>query len=122
MECGDIMEDKFVYLTISQGFALASQIEELKKNPYFRDSLSESFTQEVYAQAADITVKSMGGVSNVIQKIQKHGDKIAIPKSKFEYITRLTGTNFFDEETMSQYMDEVNQVSSENQNNLPKSR
>lgn len=64
----------------------------------------------------------MGDVSNFIQKIQKRGDKIAVPKSKFEYITRLTGTNAFDEETMNQYMDEVNQVSSETQNNLPKSR
>ena len=82
------MEAKFVYLTISQGFALVSQMEELKKNRYFWYPLTESFTQEVYAQAIDITVKSMGDASNFIQKIQKYGDKIAIPKNKFEYITR----------------------------------
>jgi len=114
------MEDEFVYLTISQGFTLASQIVELKKNPYFRDDIAESFMGEVYAQAANITVSGLNFKSNLAKKLQKNGDKIKVSRSKFEYVTRLTGLDVFDEEAMAEYRNSV--FDSSIQNSSPRGR
>lgn len=116
------MKDKQIYITIHQGFVLVSQIEELKKNPYFRDPIAESFTKDVYDQATNITVNSINLSSNILQKLQRNGDKIKIPESKFAYITRLTGIDVFDEEVMAQFPEKVNEIDSSIQNNNPRLR
>ncbi len=116
------MKGEFIYLTIHQGFALVEQIEELKKNPYFKDPIAENFMKDVYTQSVNITVKGLNHGSNVLQKLQRNGDKIKIPESRFAYITRLTGIDVFDEEVMAQFMDKVNEVGSTIQDNLRRSR
>lgn len=116
------MKDKYIYLTIYQGFALVAKIEELKKNPYFRDLIAERFRQDVYTQSANITVNSLSHVSNILQKLQRNGDKIKIPESRFQYITRLTGTDVFNERVMAQFMDKVNETSSTIQDNFRRLR
>ena len=104
------MKNDFVYLTIHQGFALTSEIEELKKNPYFRDALAEDFLKEVSEQAINITVNSLDIRTNLLQKFNKNGNKIKISKSKFEYVTRLTGIDVFNEQFMNKHISELNEV------------
>ena len=65
------MQNDSVYLTIHQAFALMSRIEELKKNPYFKDPISESFMDEVYKKSTEITVNSIFIRTNLIQKLKK---------------------------------------------------
>ena len=102
------MNNNFVYLTIEQGFALISQIEELKKNPYFKSDIADDFANEVKERAIEITVNTLNAKTNLLQKLSKNGDKIKISKSKFEFVTRLTGIDVFDEETMKQHKEKVN--------------
>lgn len=116
------MSDDFVYLTIHQGFALASGIEECKKNPYFKDAIAETFVEEVLKRSTEITVNTLAGGTNILQKIKKNGTKIKISRSKFEYVTRLTGIDVFDEETMNEHMSKLNEVEPIIQNNQSRSR
>lgn len=106
------MKNDVVYLTIHQGFALVAKIKELKDNPYFKDQIAESFIEEVYKKATEITVNSLYFRTNLLQKIKKNGDKIEFSRSKFEYITRLTGINVFDEEFMNKYISKLKEVES----------
>lgn len=107
------MDNDFVYLSSHQGFALVDKISELKENPYFRDELAESFIKEVYTRATEITVNSLNTGTNILSKLRKNGNKIKISKSKFEYITRLTGIDVFDEETINQFISKVNKANPE---------
>lgn len=105
------MGEESVYLTLYQGGALLSRIEELEKNPYFKDPIAEQFRQEFFKQARDITVRSLRPTSNALQKLRKNGNMIEVPKGRFEYITRLTEVDVFDEEFMRQFIDKVNEIS-----------
>lgn len=104
------MEDKFVYITINQGYALAAGIEKLKENQYFNDGIAEQFIEELNEQAIEITVDSLNIKTNLLQKLKRNGDKVKVSKSKLAYIMRLTGVDIFDEETMRQHMAKVSEV------------
>lgn len=116
------MKNDFVYLTIHQGFALVAGIEELKKNPYFKDPISESFIQDVFKKSTEITVNSLNYRTNLIQKCKKNGNKIEVSRSKFEYIKRLTGIDVFDEDFINEYMSKLNENKSISDGNKPKTR
>ena len=116
------MKNDFVYLTIHQAFVLTSRIKELKKNPYFNDPISESFVKEVYKKSAEITANNLCIGTNLLQRIKKNGDKIEVSKSKFEYITRLTKIDVFDEEFMNKYLSRLNETETILDSSKPKLR
>lgn len=97
------MKEYFTYLTIEQGYALLFKIEELKEISYFEDGIVENFEQEVYKQSAKITINKLNIRSNLLQKLQKNGEKLKVPTSRFEYVARLTEINVFDKDTVKEY-------------------
>jgi len=97
------LENQYVLLDYYQVMALLIEIQNLKQNPYFKDGICDSFAQDVLDRSSEIAMTKIR-FPKLAEKFFPNIYKYKVFYSKFNYITRLTQIDVFDEETMNIYI------------------
>lgn len=96
--------DEVYFLYDVQVELLLLKIEELKvSNPYFEDSIAESFAKQVLEQANEIAKMPKIFVRFNFMDCAKY----QLPVSMIDYLCRLTETDIFDDDTMNSFVEEA---------------
>lgn len=101
------MDKNFLYLTYYQVMSFMYRIDEMQKeNPCFNDGIAASFSDYVINRAGEIVMT----YPQIKLKIMPNADKYKVSKSMVTYLTRLTGIDVLDKETVNRYIPLIQEV------------